>query len=52
MLNRLARREMGGPDFAAALAATLDGARAVLAVGARDAMPVERVGSGLGGEGR
>lgn len=41
-----------GPDFAAALAATLDGARAVLAVGAKDAMRVERLRSGLGGTGR
>ena len=34
VLDRLARRHMGGGDFAAALAMTLDGARAVLAVGA------------------
>ncbi|WP_458095489.1 hypothetical protein [Roseomonas sp. WA12] len=49
VLDRLARREMGGPDFAAALAATLDDASAVLAVAARDARRVERVRSGLGG---
>ena len=49
VLDRLARREMGGPDFAAALAATLDGACAVLAVAARDAARVERVRSALGG---
>src|SRR5690348_1882746 len=47
VLDRLARREMGGPDFAAALAATLDGASAVLAVAARDATRVERVRSAL-----
>jgi hypothetical protein len=52
VLDRLARREMGGPDFAAALAATLDGARAVLAVGARDAKRVERVRSALSGDRR
>jgi hypothetical protein len=52
LLDRLVRREMGGPDFAAALAATLDGSRAVLAVTARDARRVERVGSGLGRAGR
>ncbi|MBX6743076.1 MAG: hypothetical protein IRY87_13635 [Acetobacteraceae bacterium] len=49
VLDHLARREMGGPDFAAALAATLDGASAVLAVVARDARRVERVRSVLGG---
>ncbi|MDI3307684.1 MAG: hypothetical protein QJR07_11345 [Acetobacteraceae bacterium] len=49
VLDRLARREMGGPDFAAALAATLDGVSAVLAVVARDARRVERVRSALGG---
>src|SRR4051812_39096391 len=32
VLDYLARLAMGGPDFAAALAATLDGASAVLAV--------------------
>src|SRR5579875_191691 len=49
VLDRLARREMGSPDFAAALAATLDGANAVLAVTARDATQVERVRSALSG---
>jgi hypothetical protein len=48
VLDRLARREMGGPDFAAALAATLDGASAVLEVAARDAMRIERVRAALG----
>jgi hypothetical protein len=52
VLDRLARREMGGPGFAAALAATLDGASAVLAVAARDARRVERVRSALGGAAR
>jgi len=52
VLDRLARREMGGPEFAAALAATLDGGSAVLAVAARDATRVERVRSGLGGAAR
>jgi hypothetical protein len=52
VLDRLARREMGSPDFAAALAATLDGASAVLAVAAREAAHVERVRSALGGAGR
>ena len=51
VLDRLARREVGGLDFAAALAATLDGTRAVLAVAARDAKRVERVSSGLSGGG-
>ena len=49
VLDRLARREMGSPDFAAALAATLDGASAVLAVAVRDAMRVDRVRFALGG---
>ena len=35
VLDRLARRELGNRDFAAALAATLDGALAVLAVAAK-----------------
>ncbi len=51
VLDRLARREMGGPEFAAALAATLDGGSAVLAVAGRDATRLERVRSGLGGAG-
>ncbi|HYZ22563.1 MAG TPA: hypothetical protein VE690_10440, partial [Rhodopila sp.] len=49
VLDRLARREMGSPEFAAALAVTLDGASAVLAAAARDAAQVERVRSALGG---
>lgn len=52
VLDGLARREMGGPHFAAALAATLDGSHAVLAVTARDAKRVERVCAGLGGAGQ
>ncbi|MCK8787936.1 hypothetical protein M0638_26630 [Roseomonas sp. NAR14] len=48
VLDRLARREMGNPGFAGALAATLDGSVAVLAVAARDARVVERVRIGLG----
>lgn len=52
VLDRLARREMDNPDFAAALAATLDGASAVLAVTARDATYLERVRSALGGPAR
>ena len=49
VLDRLARREMGSRGFAAALAATLDGASAVLAVTAKDAKRVERVRSALSG---
>jgi hypothetical protein len=52
LLYRLARTEMGGPDFAAALAATLDGGSAVLVVGAKHAARGERVGSALCGAGR
>ncbi|MFL5285922.1 MAG: hypothetical protein ACJ8AW_34340 [Rhodopila sp.] len=52
VLDRLARREMGGPDFAAALAATLDGAIAVLAVAGTDAARIERVRSALSGAAR
>jgi hypothetical protein len=52
VLDRLARREAGGPHFAAALATTLDDGIAVLAVAARDAAAIERVGRGLAGEGR
>jgi hypothetical protein len=51
VLDRLARRHMGEVDFTAALAATLDGARAVLAVGARDAKRLERVRTALVGTG-
>jgi hypothetical protein len=43
VLDALARRLMqGGPDFAAALAVTADGARAALAVSARDAARIAR----------
>lgn len=52
VLDGLARREMGGADFAAALAATLDGGSAVLAVTALDAARVERVRAGLLGKPR
>jgi len=52
LLDTLARREVGSPDFAAALAATLDGASAALAVTARDAKRVERVRSALSGPAR
>ncbi|MBI0534170.1 hypothetical protein D9599_01095 [Roseomonas sp. KE2513] len=51
LLDHLARREMGGPDFTASLAATLDGACAVLAISAKDARRVERVSSALSGAG-
>ena len=47
LLDQLARRAMGSPDFAAALAATLDGACAVLAVAAKDPQRVESVSSSL-----
>ncbi len=47
LLDRLARREMGGRDFAAALAATLDGGSAALAVAARDAKRIEALRVGL-----
>ncbi|WP_156964169.1 hypothetical protein [Muricoccus aerilatus] len=47
-LDRLARAAMGGPDFVAALAATLDGSTVVLAVAARDPKRVERVSARLG----
>src|SRR5690242_8676224 len=52
VLDHLARREMGGSGFAAALAATLDGAIAVLAVSARDIKCIERMRSALVGEAR
>lgn len=51
-LDRLARRHIGAPDFAAALAATLDGARAVLAVSAKDPKHLERVRAELTGRKR
>jgi hypothetical protein len=49
VLDRLARRAMGGGDFAAAFAATLDGVRAVLAVGARDPVRITRLRAALSG---
>lgn len=52
VLDHLARREMGSPDFAAALAATIDGASAVLAVAAKDATHFERMRSALSGAAR
>jgi hypothetical protein len=52
VLDGLARGAMGGPDFAAALVATLDGGCAVLAITARNARRVERVGAGLHRAGR
>jgi hypothetical protein len=51
-LDRLARRHMGGDGFAAAVAATLDGARAVLAVGAKDPARIERLRAALATVGR
>lgn len=47
LLDRLARREMGGRNFAAALAATLDGGSAALAVAARDAKRIEALRAAL-----
>jgi hypothetical protein len=47
VLDHLSRREMGAPDFAAGVAATLDGAYAVLAVAAKDTACVERMRSAL-----
>ncbi|WP_343894523.1 hypothetical protein [Craurococcus roseus] len=51
-LDRLARRHMaeGGRDFAAALAVTADGARAVLAVAAEDAERIGRLRAAFAGE--
>lgn len=49
VLDQLARREMGIPDFAAAVAATLDGTYAVLAAAAKDATRLERMRSALSG---
>jgi thiamine monophosphate synthase len=43
---------VGGDDFAAALAATLAGARTVLAVGANDPARIERLRAALVGQGR
>jgi hypothetical protein len=50
VLDRLARRHMGGGDFAAAVAATLDGARAVLAVSAKDPARIARLRAALAGK--
>jgi len=47
LLDGLARAAMGGSDFAAALAAALDGGTVVLAVVARDARRVEQMSSRL-----
>ncbi|TPG46426.1 hypothetical protein EAH89_24755 [Roseomonas nepalensis] len=52
LLDHLARRAMGGSDVAAALAATLDGACAVLVVAAKDPRRVEAVSSSLSRAGR
>jgi hypothetical protein len=52
VLDRLARRHMGGRDSAAASAATLDGARAVPAVGADDPARIERLRAALATMGR
>jgi hypothetical protein len=52
-LDRLARRLMDdGPDFAAALAVTADGARAALAVTVRDVAQVARLRATLVAKGR
>jgi hypothetical protein len=48
VLDGLARREMGGGDFAAAVAATEDGAMAVLAATALQARPLDRLAGALG----
>lgn len=50
-LDRLARAAMGGPDFVAALAATLDGSTVDLAVAARGLKRVEQVSARLGSTG-
>ncbi|MBP0492663.1 hypothetical protein [Roseomonas indoligenes] len=52
VLDRLARDAMGGTDFAASVAATLDGSIAVLVVAARDPGRIERVSSAMSGTGR
>ncbi len=51
VLDRLARRHVVGDDYAAALAVTADGARAALAVGAKDAARVARLRAGFAGMG-
>lgn len=52
VVDRLARRELGSRDFAAAVAATLDGALAVLAVAAKDPKRIDGIGSVLRGDKR
>ena len=52
VLDWLARRHLGGGEFAAVLAATADGARAVLAVGAKDPARIERLHAALAGKGQ
>jgi hypothetical protein len=53
-LDRMARRLTSGkgPDFAAALAATADGARAALAVAAKDPARIARVRAAFAARGR
>jgi hypothetical protein len=46
-LDRLARAALGGPNFAGALATTLDGGTIVLAVAVRDPERVQRMSSRL-----
>ncbi|HWL83856.1 MAG TPA: hypothetical protein VNR89_23115 [Roseomonas sp.] len=48
VLDGLARRTMGGSDFAAAVAATEDGSMAVLVAAAKDARRIDRLGKALG----
>jgi len=48
VLDGLARREVGGSGFAAAVAATEDGSLAVLAAAAEDARRIDRLGGALG----
>ncbi len=43
---------MGAGEFAATLAATIDGKRAVLAVGAKDAASIARLRAALAATGR
>ncbi|MBS0641766.1 MAG: hypothetical protein JSS43_18030 [Proteobacteria bacterium] len=52
VLDQLAQREMGDHAFAAALAATLDGTKAVLVASARDSARIERLSVTLSGPGR
>ncbi len=52
VLDLLARRHMVRLDRAAALAATADGARAVLAAAAEDAARIKRLRAALAGSGR